>query len=61
MNTAREGCEGSRDMRPKIREIYDTHEDVMNDDGEPVDPDLERDEEWHEKYRVVVDEDEAGL
>ena len=47
--------------RPKIRKIYDTHEDVMDDDSEPVDPDLERDEDWHEKYRVVVDEDEAGL
>lgn len=44
---------------PRIRKRYETHEDVMDDDGEPVDPDLERDEIWHEKYRIVVDEDEA--
>ncbi len=47
--------------RPKIRKIFNTHEDVMNDDGEPVDPDLERDEEWYERYHEVVDEDEEGL
>jgi hypothetical protein len=46
---------------PRIRKRYETHEDVMDDDGEPVDPDLERDENWHEKYRIVVDEDEAEL
>lgn len=47
--------------RPKIRKIYETLDDILDDDGEPVDPDLERDEEWHDRYREVPDEDEAGL
>lgn len=47
--------------RPKIRKRYDTLDDIMNDDGEPVDPDAERDDEWHEKYHEVPDEDEEGL
>lgn len=47
---------------PKIRKRYETHEDVMNDDGElPDDAFGERDEAWHERYHIVEDEDEDEL
>lgn len=45
----------------KIRKIYDTLDDILDDDGEPVDPDLERDEEWHERYHIVENEEERDL
>jgi hypothetical protein len=45
---------------PKLRRRYDTVEDILDDDGE-LDPELERDEEWHEHFKIVEDEDEDGL